>query len=293
MTLSVLMTGATSQLGVFALPRLVEAGLRVIAISRNGKPPHWPSFEEVEWLPAEQLQSAAEQCQYFLSAGPMEVASEVLASGARFDAVIVFSSSSVVSKRESGDPDEQGQMQRMLALEAAMGMIAGDKGIRLTIFKPTLIYGCGLDNNVSLLAAWIDRFGFMPLNGSARGLRQPVHADDLAAAAVKALLSETSLPRSLFLAGGETLTYREMTRRVFAAMGKPARLISIPQWLFIFLLGLAGKIKRDFDLNPEMIRRQRVDLVFDDQQARDLLGYSPRDFRPGKADFSLPKTSRA
>jgi len=37
-----------------------------------------------------------------------------------------------------------------------------------------------------------------------------------------------------------------------------------------------------------MVRRQGKDLVFDDRQARELLGYSPRAFRPRVEDFRRP-----
>jgi nucleoside-diphosphate-sugar epimerase len=57
----------------------------------------------------------------------------------------------------------------------------------LTLLRPTLIYGCGLDQNISRLARIIRLCRCMLVAGQARGLRQPVHADDLAALAVAAL----------------------------------------------------------------------------------------------------------
>jgi uncharacterized protein YbjT (DUF2867 family) len=146
-----------------------------------------------------------------------------------------------------------------------------------------------MDTNISRLANWISRFGFMPVNGKADGLRQPVHADDLAEVAVKAMLCSDDLPRVLNLSGGDTLSYSDMVRRIFEALGKPVRLLRLPQPLFVLLIGIANIIRPSAGINSEMVRRQRLDLVFGDQQARQLLDYNPRPFAPVARDFSLPE----
>jgi uncharacterized protein YbjT (DUF2867 family) len=167
--------------------------------------------------------------------------------------------------------------------------IADQGDLNLIIFRPTLIYGCGLDSNVSRLAGFIRRFGFLPLNAGAPGLRQPVHADDLAAVAVKALLWEKNLPRLLTVAGGSTLSYAEMAARIFKALDKPVRLLNVPQWLFVLLARFSWIGRIGTGVNVEMIKRQSVDLVLDDSEARKLLQYNPRPFSPTEEDFSLPQ----
>jgi len=102
---------------------------------------------------------------------------------------------------------------------------------------------------------------------------------------VTALQETKTLPGSLVLAGGSTLSYAEMVGRIFEALGKPVRLLRLPQWLFILLV----KIRPGSDINSEMVRRQGDDLVFDDWQARELLDYRPRPFEPSEKDFMLPE----
>jgi len=284
----VLLTGASSQIGVFLIPRLLKAGFRIIAVSRKGRPEAYPEFEQVEWLSESEAISASRGFQYLVSAGPMELAQNFMRANSNRFTAVVFSSSSVETKLESDNSAEKLHMQTMLAQESDMRMVAKSNASKLVIFRPTLIYGCGLDTNISRLAAWINRFGFMPVNGKAAGLRQPVHADDLAFAAVAALLEENSLPAVLTLSGGETLSYSEMLVRIFAAMKKPTRLIRLPQWLFIQMVRMAGVFGMGKGINSEMVKRQQADLVFDNQQARELLGYRPRSFSPSKGDFSLP-----
>lgn len=284
----VLLTGASGQIGVFAIPRLIEAGFQVFAVSRKGRPREFPAYEQVKWVDEAQSVEVARDCQYLLSAGPMHLAQEFLAIGKELQSAVVFSSSSVESKESSGNPHEKEQMREMRALESGLIQDARARGLKLVIFRPTLIYGCGLDENISRLARWIRRFGFVPVNGKAEGLRQPVHADDLAAVAVTALLGEKMDPDIFSLAGGETLSYSDMVDRIFTALGRPARVLRLPEWLFVLLVNLVGRLKPGSGMNGEMVRRQKFELVFDDGLARELFAYDPRPFEPVEADFTLP-----
>lgn len=283
----VLLIGASGQIGVFVIPRLLAAGFRVAAVSRKGRPPAYPAFEQVEWVTEQDVLASAGRYRHLVSAGPLELAQKLLSACENLQAAVVFSSSSVETKQASANCAERDQMQAMLSLESGIQSLSKGRGMKLVVFRPTLIYGCGMDTNISRLAAWIRKFGFMLVNGEAAGLRQPVHADDLAAAAVAAICSQHDLPSVMHLCGGETLSYAEMVRRIFPAAGKKARLLHLPQWLFVPLVKLATWVKPGSGINAEMVRRQRQDLVFDDRQARESLGYSPRPFRPQAGDFRL------
>ena len=102
------------------------------------------------------------------------------------------------------------------------------------ILRPTLIYGRGRDKNISEMARFIRRFGFFPIFGQAEGLRQPVHAEDVAGACVAALETSAATNRMYYLSGGETLSYREMTGRIFSVLGRHPRLLHVPLGLFRF-----------------------------------------------------------
>jgi len=287
-TPGVLLTGASSQIGIFAIPKLVSAGFRVLAVSRKGKPSGYPDFEQVQWLNEAGAMDLCQPCENLLSAGPLDLAKKFLMAGEKFKTAIVFSSSSVETKQQSNDPVEKQQILDMLGLESELQSMAESTGLKLLILRPTLIYGCGLDTNISRLAGWVRRFGFIPVNGRATGLRQPVHADDLAQVAVKALHFNGELPRSLSLGGGETLSYSDMAVRIFSAMEKPVRLLRLPEWLFVSLIRFACRLRLITGVNPEMVKRQKVNLVIDDRMARELLDYDPRPFTPTVTDFSLP-----
>ena len=285
----VLLTGASSQIGVFIIPRLLRSGFRIVAVSRVGRPESYPELDNVEWLTEADATQAAQKFEYFISAGPLALTEKFLKTNTNLKTVIAFSSSSVETKQASENLSERSQMQTMLGIETSLQQLAVTKCLKLLILRPTLIYGCGLDTNISRLAVWIKRrFGFMPVNGKATGLRQPVHADDLASAAVSAMLSTGTLPTVMILTGGETLSYSVMVERVFTAMDKPVRLLRLPQWLFVLLIKTAGIFKSGRDVNSEMVKRQKLDMIFEDKSARQLLNYDPRSFSPDKGDFVFP-----
>ena len=288
-TRPVLLAGAGSQIGVFAIPRLLDAGFEVFAISRSGPPDGLPAHAGVQWISESDAIRRVASCDYLLSCGPLDLALRLCDAVPGLRRAVVFSSTSVVSKHRSPDRKERALAVRMLDLEAQLLSGARSRGMRMSIIRPTLVYGCGLDANISRLAGWIGRFGFVPVSNKATGLRQPVHAGDLATVAVQALTSERMLPGLMTMAGGEKLTYEEMVRRIFRALKKPERLLAIPEWLFAGLAGVMGFLRPGGGVNGQMVRRQADDLVFDDSVAREMLGYDPRPFQPGESDFSLPK----
>ena len=57
----------------------------------------------------------------------------------------------------------------------------------------------------------------------------------------------------------------------------------------MLIVNIASNFKSMSGINSEMVRRQRLDLVFEDKQARQLLDYNPRPFAPVAKDFSLPE----
>ncbi|MBT8061413.1 MAG: NAD-dependent dehydratase [Xanthomonadales bacterium] len=290
---TVLLPGASGQIGIFAIPLLVASGFDVLAISRHDKPAWYPGFEGVDWImPADVSEQHYLSASHLLSCGPLKLAGVLVKRSRGLRRVVAFSTSSVFSKQASGDRREREQIRDIISEERVLVRRCAEQGIALSIFRPTLVYGCGLDQNISMLARWIERFGFVPISRGASGLRQPVHAQDLARAAVKALEHEPALALDSPLCGGCTISYHDMVSGVFNALGRAPRFVHLPERLMVGLTYLFQPIPGLGAVRPEMIRRQARDLVFDDSTAREALDYSPRPFSPSKADFSLPTRAK-
>lgn len=191
------------------------------------------------------------------------------AHGAR--RVIALSSTSVFTKKTSKDSAEQELAARFAEAEQRLIVWAESQKVDVVILRPTLIYGSGRDRNVSEIARFIRRFGFFPVFGAATGLRQPIHAEDVALACRRALEAQHLASCSYNISGGETLTYRDMVVRIFEALGKRPRLITTPLWLFSIAVACIRVLPRFHDWSTAMAERMNQDLVFDHAAAeRDL-----------------------
>lgn len=290
----ILLAGASGQVGSFALPRLVGAGCEVIAVNRSGKAPSFmPRWPGVQWCTGAGVRErVGARSVRLLSTGPVALAATLLAQDLDADRALVFSTTSVTVKADSADPAERATIQEILRDEVRVAREAATRGIPLTVLRPTLVWGAGMDDNLARAARWVRRFGVLPLAAPARGLRQPVHADDLARTAVQAILVGRAQALDTPVVGADTLAYRDMMAAVFRALGRTPRMPGLPEGVMVTLVRVSRAFGGLRGVNPEMIRRQNRDLVFDDRLARERLGHSPRPFAPTAEDFDLPTRAR-
>lgn len=291
---SVLVTGASNQLGVFLLPRLQSAGFRVLAVSRKAPLAPLEVSPGVHWSrPESPTEPDLKPVRRLVSCGPVDLACETLAGYPDLEQIVAFSTSSVVTKAGSQNRAECEQMATIASAEKRLVSLCESRKIALLMLRPTMIWGCGLDRNISLLARFGRRFGFIPLAGAANGLRQPVHADDLAGVAVNALSAEPRLRLESVACGGSTLSYRSMVKKIAGACGEPVRVVTLPPWLMMALVRALSHLPSFQGINIEMVRRQRQDMAFDDKALRSALDYQPRPFEPISADFAVPEYAKA
>lgn len=274
---AVLVLGASGAIGRFVLPRLAARGTAVLAASRRplvASGVHWCALDLARDAP-----TVAPSFSAVLSTGPLDLAARWLAACPQApQRVVAFSSTSAASKQASADPGERALAARLQHAESELQAWAAACGAALTILRPTLVYGAALDRNLSRLAALARRLGWIAIPRHATGLRQPVHADDLAAAAVAALaLPRTSQP-CYDLPGGETLPYRSMVARVLDTLTPRPRLLELPMPALRAALAAAHLAGRLPDLTTATLHRTRQDLVFDATPAARDLAWEPRPF---------------
>ena len=276
----VLVLGATSLIGRFLLPRLAAAGVDAVALSRIER----PASDGVRWVVGDlgdpaSLAAIGNAGAVFSLSSIWLLTDDALAAlhalGMR--RLVAFSSTSRFTKSASASDKERATAAALAEGEARVEAFCCAHGVGFTLLRPTLIYAEGQDGNVSRLAGLIRRFGVLPLPGGGPGLRQPVHADDLAAVALVAM-ARPATDRAYDVPGGETLTYRAMARRIFEGLGRRPRVLPLP----LPLVRLGYALARPWlpGSTAEMIDRVGEDLVFDPGLAQRDLGWSPRGFRP-------------
>ena len=270
--------GATSLVGKCLIPPLINSGARVFAFSRQ---PIEPVGDGTAWRNLSDSTSAnIDQLDNWSCVAPIWVLPEhfplLEASGAR--RVVALSSTSRFTKVGSGDTAETAVAARLTEAEDRVVAWAKSRGIEWVILRPTLIYGLGQDKNISEITRFIRRFSFFPVFGRAEGLRQPIHSEDVAAVCVSALQALGAANRAYNISGGETLSYREMVIRVFDALGRRLRLLTVPLWAFRLAVSMLRRLPRYRQWSAAMAERMNRDLVFDHTEAARDLGFKPRAF---------------
>src|SRR5216683_3611624 len=192
--------------------------------------------------------------------------------------VIAFTSTSIVTKAESEIGAERESARLWAEAEQQLIVACERLGIQWTVLRPTIIYDEGRDANITRLSRLIEKLGFMPLAGSGSGLRQPVHAEDLAIGALAAAASPAAANKIYAIPGKDTITYREMVGRIFDGLHKPRRIIPIPPALWRAAFSVAKPFVPH--ANVAMGNRMAKDMIFDSAPAMEDFGWNPREFRP-------------
>lgn len=274
-----LVFGGSGQIGAALLPRLRQQGWEVVAVSRAPR----ADAPGVRWLRGDLAQCAdlPAAVDAIFSCGPLDhFARWYAAAPVRAPRVVAFGSTSVEVKHASADAAERDLARRLQAGEHGVLDAAAARGAQATLLRPTLVYGAGRDQTIARMARFAARRGWLPIPAGATGLRQPVHVDDLAQAALAVLASPATSARIYALPGGETLPFREMAARTLAALPSRPRLLELPAPLFAALAAVARATGRGPALGGSAIARLREDLVFDAAAARADFGYAPRRFDP-------------
>jgi uncharacterized protein YbjT (DUF2867 family) len=278
--MTVLVFGGSSQIGHFLLPRLLASGEPVLALSRHPQ----PAQAGVNWrwgaLPADV--PTLPPLSAIICFGPLPELAEWLAQTRLIDAprVIAISSMSAETKRDSSVPAEREISRQLRDGETALAAACARHGCAWTVLRPTLVYGAGLDKSLTPIVRRALRLRLFPLPAG-RGLRQPVHADDIAQTVMAALDCPATSGRILPIGGGERLPAGEMFARVRRSLPQATVPLPLPAWLL--RLG-----QRTLPPLRGPLSRLDSDLIADNGELQRLLGIRPRPFRPEASMWMSP-----
>jgi nucleoside-diphosphate-sugar epimerase len=273
-----LVIGGTGLVGSYIVEHLVRAGEHPMALSRSQQ-----SKPGIDWFRGDlekpdTLKFPPFATLYCTAAANLLPAALPRLFSPSLKRAVVFSSTSVVTKQDTEIAAERETIRKLADAEQTIAAACEQHNVGLTILRPTLIYTEGRDTNITPLSRLIRRFGFMPLVGGAPGLRQPVHAEDLAIGAISAAASPAAINKIYSLSGGETLAYREMIGRIFDGLQRPRRMITVPPLLWRVSFFFAKPLFPS--ANVAMGTRMMKDMVFDSKPAARDFGWNPRKFNP-------------
>jgi UDP-4-keto-D-QuiNAc 4-reductase len=157
--------------------------------------------------------------------------------------------------------------------------LAAASGLEVVIIRPPLIYGPGVKANFLNMLRWLSNGIPLPL-GAIRNRRSLVALDNLVDLLVLCLEHPSAAGESFLVSDGEDLSTSELLLRLGQALGRPARLLPVPQrWIE----GAARLVGRQ-DLSQRLCGSLQVNI----DKTRDRLGWTP----PVSVDQALEATAR-
>ena len=272
--------GATGLVGRYLAGCLADQGFEGWCLTRRAAPAPYEPPPGFSWrIVADEERLRIPAAAALFSIAPITALPAFVAGAAGGRRLIALSTSSVYFKAESSDPRERDLARVSGRAEEEVRRLCEGRHMAWTIFRPTLIYDPGRDGNVSAIASFVRRFGVFPVVRPGGGLRQPIHAEDVARAMAAALDAAGARDVLFGLPGGETLTYREMIRRIFEALGRRPVVLYLP----LGLARAAFRVWRSFtgvEYSAAMLERMNASLTLDPDPVQGILGIACRPFRP-------------
>jgi nucleoside-diphosphate-sugar epimerase len=199
-------------------------------------------------------------------------------SGASFDRLIAFSTSSVLTKAKSTHASDIQLVNEFKSAELSLKDWCTTESVSCVILQPTLIYDIGRDRNLTVIKSFIDKYKFFPLVGNYRGLRKPVSAVDLGLLVVAILVKQAWSHQFMIftVSGGETMSFKELLERIFFLSGARPIFFPINKKIFNLALKFLNTLGLMRNIGTEMIDHAEMDFIFDNAPIYREFGFVPK-----------------
>lgn len=152
--------------------------------------------------------------------------------------------------------------------EAELGLrqIAEKTGLEVVIVRPPLVYGPSVKANFLRMMQWVDSGIPLPL-GAVHNQRSLVSTDNLTSFLERCTTHPAAANQTFLVSDGEDVSTSGLLRAIGNALGRPARLLPVPQqWLesCLHCVGLS-----------DVAKRLCADLTVDIEKNRQMLDWVP------------------
>lgn len=273
----VTLIGATSKLGQNLMRRLAAQGREVIPLARRleGLPPEQrTTARHFDLENPGSLRAALQDAECVVSCVHAYDGAAVVTALPRSTKRIVLMGSTRIFSRYSHPLIEK--------QKNAVAALAGS-GIPGVILHPTMIYGGPTDANVQRIAAYIRKFGAVPLPGGGNALLQPIHSDDVVSCIIAALERDEALGEPVIIAGPQVINYRDLVKAVGRAIGRRPLVLPVPGVVLQIAAALTAVVPGIPTIRIDEVHRLGEDKTFPIDDMRRRLGVEPIDISTGLA----------
>jgi len=174
--------------------------------------------------------------------------------------------------------------EEYIIIEDELQKIVSNADIKMTILRPTMIFGDICDHNMSKFIKMVDRLRVFPIINKGNGLIQPVNARDLGKAYYDVLMMpEEKLKSEYNLSGEKPIKMIDAFKLISKNLGKKTVFVSFPLEFGVFLAAFLKKVSLGKIDYVERVQRMSEDRCFSHEDARNDFGYKPESFEIGIA----------
>lgn len=150
--------------------------------------------------------------------------------------------------------------------------------IDFTILRPTMIFGYLNDRNMIKFIKMVDSLPILPVIDYGRSLIQPVHGKDLGEAYYQILLSK-KVNKDYILSGEMALSMYELFSLISTYLDKKRFIVSIPDWMGVFLARLLKILSFNKIDYVERVQRMSENRNYSHENATNDFNYLPSSFK--------------
>jgi uncharacterized protein YbjT (DUF2867 family) len=291
---TILVTGAQGFIGSYAIPALIDAGHRVVALTRDAAGGE-ALGRRLTPAQAAQVEVRHGDVVAFGSLAPafegVDAVLHLVAiprdwdGGASLRLVNTEGTRNVVAAtREAGvrrfvhlgamgvvdDPD-----LHYASSKAKATALVKDSGLDWTVLSPSLLFGPrdGFFNIVADLVRISP--GITPITGLGTSRFQPLAIEDLARIVVRTFADDATIGGEYELGGPRYWTYREIVQEVVRGMGKRRLLVPMPVPLIRLVAAAAEFVRVPFPVATDQLRQLRLDNIGPIDGVRAGFGFDP------------------
>ena len=190
---------------------------------------------------------------------------------------LTSSSENVVTESTSPNPtDDYGRSKRRAETELAR--LRSEYSTKLTVARPTLVYGVNNPGNMARLSRLIDSGLPVPL-GRIRSHRTFTYLENACDAIVHMLGNDRAYDQDFIVCDNETVTLDELLRLIAEAKGATLRMFPVPDAM-LALLGRVGDVLgsvtgKSVGFDSYSVSRLTNSLPCSNQKIRTLLEWEP------------------
>jgi len=168
------------------------------------------------------------------------------------------------------DPPSPKDSYALSKHEAEIGLrsIADETDMDCVIVRPPLIYGPNVKGNFYSLLRLLHKGVPLPLASITGNRRSYISLGNLVDLLIACLMHKNALSCTLLVSDGEDISTESLVRRLGSAIGKPAKLFSVPDSLLMCGFNFAGR--------GSIYHRLCGSLVVDSSATRSLLDWTPK-----------------